>query len=128
MASVILAHALTVMDRPWAWGQCDCCIAACDVFQKIHGVDLIPSFRGIYNTKTGAYKIINRFGGFLPMARSIAACSNLRPGNGRAGEIGVTSMEDGTEALVISYAEGMWVGKSLTGLSSTDQVKECWSV
>jgi len=124
---MILATALDVMARPWAWGRADCCTAACDVFERLHGVDPMMPLRGRYASARTARRIILRWGGFEAMAEGLALRAGLAPGEGAAGEIGVTDdAGDGEPALVIGVGGGVWLGKTETGMQRVEGVRRCW--
>ncbi len=52
-------------ERPFSWGQHDCCLFAADCAQAMCGEDFAAEFRGTYNTETGAKKALLRTGGSL---------------------------------------------------------------
>ena len=120
-----MAVALSVMDRPWAWGEADCCTAACDVFGLLHGIDPMASLRGRYRSQMGAARIIAKAGGFVAMAEGLAQAARLGPSFGEPGDIGVAKMTDG-HALVICVAPGQWAGKTVTGMTTVQDVVRCW--
>lgn len=120
-----MSVALDVMDRPWDWGAADCCTAACDVFQRLHGVDPMASLRGRYTTRQGASRIIASYGGFLAMAEALALGSRLSPSFGDLGDIGVIEMDTGP-ALAVCVGADQWAGKTLTGLVTVASVIRCW--
>ena len=52
----VLAEVERVMSKPFAWGACDCCSAACDVFTRLWGVDPMASIRG-YRGAMAAHRV-----------------------------------------------------------------------
>jgi len=46
-----------------SWGESDCCLFACDAIQAMNGSDPGYWFRGKYNTRKEAFKLLKRFGG-----------------------------------------------------------------
>lgn len=122
MARLILAHAVEVMDRPWKWGEADCCTSACDVFARITGIDPMARLRGTYNTRVGAAAMIRAMGGFDAMVDRLAAEAGLTRGTGDAGEIGIGVLPNGRRALTVSVARAAFVGKSPTGLAAVPEV------
>ena len=69
----VLRLSMRIMGRSWVWGEADCCTAACDVFQALHGVDPMASLRGVYRTKIGAQRAIVARGGWMAMAEALHA-------------------------------------------------------
>jgi hypothetical protein len=110
----VMEVALDVMDRPWEWGEADCCTSACEVFLRIHGVDPMAHLRGTYKTKTGAMRMIASFGGFVPMVRALAAKAGLVESAAVPGAIGATQ-----DSLVICARPCVWLGKTPHGLAAT---------
>src|SRR5690606_23486075 len=52
----VMAEAERVMLRPFEWGPCDCCSAACNVFASLWGVDPMAPVRG-YSGPLGAARL-----------------------------------------------------------------------
>jgi hypothetical protein len=126
MARVILAHAIEVMERPWKWGEADCCTAACDVFMRLTGIDPMASLRGVYTTRAGAVAMIRSLGGFEQMADTLAARAGLTATNGAPGDIAVGRLLDGRHVLTIGVAPGVFVGKSPSGMATVPHVTRCY--
>jgi hypothetical protein len=119
----VMETALDVMDCPWEWGRADCCTSACDVFLRLYGIDPMASLRGTYSTQRGAAKAIARMGGFDQMAATLAARAGMQPVEPRVGAVGVTH-----EGLVICARPGVWLGKTLTGMTTVREVSAAYHV
>ncbi len=119
----VMETALDVMDRPWDWGQADCCTSACDVFYRLYGIDPMESLRGKYATEFGAMRLIAKHGGFLRMAATLADRTGLVACEPKAGAIGVSE-----KALVICVKPNVWLGKTLHGLGPVSEVIEAYHV
>ena len=117
---------LEVMDRPWQWGAADCCTAACDVFQRLHGIDPMEPLRGRYISRVGAMRLVALDGGWLAMGDKLAARSGLVDSDGREGDIGIIRTGDQL-ALGICTSPGIWAAKSETGLSTVPDFVRAWS-
>ena len=48
-------------SRPFAWGEQDCALFACDAVAAMTGADPAAWFRGRYRTRRGAYALLKRF-------------------------------------------------------------------
>ena len=125
MAGVVLAAVAEVMSRPWAWGEADCCTAACDVFHLLHGVDPMASLRGAYADRAGAVRMIRERGGFSAMAQGMADAAGLAAGVGAPGEIGA-GRSGGRWSLVVCIAPGQWAGKTMSGFATLTDVRGMW--
>jgi len=66
--------------KPFAWGQHDCCLFACDCIEAMTGVDPAAPFRGQYQSRVGAYRALKEYAGTLEdVAHAIAAEKGMRP-------------------------------------------------
>lgn len=52
-------------ERPFSWGEHDCCLFAADCAEAMCGEDFAGSWRGTYDNETGAKKALLRGGGSL---------------------------------------------------------------
>ncbi|EEW1994427.1 TPA: hypothetical protein JZ958_001102 [Escherichia coli] len=53
------------IERPFSWGQHDCCLFAADCAEAMTGENFANGWRGTYYSETGAKKAILRGGGSL---------------------------------------------------------------
>ncbi|EAQ6244267.1 hypothetical protein A4I13_23280 [Salmonella enterica] len=53
------------IERPFSWGQHDCCLFAADCAEAMTGENFATGWRGTYGSETGAKKAILRGGGSL---------------------------------------------------------------
>ena len=51
------------LDRPFRWGENDCCLFAADVVHVLTGRDPAADYRGRYASAAQAAKLIQRLGG-----------------------------------------------------------------
>ena len=125
----MMALALAVMYRDWQWGSADCCTAACDVFLRAWGVDPMAELRGTYDSEGGAARAIVARGGWLAMAQGLADDAGLVRSD-RAGALGLGVVPEafGGRALVIQASPGVWLGKTLTGCKTVQDVEASWCV
>ena len=55
-------------ERPFSWGEFDCCLFAADCTAAICGVDPAENYRGKYKTETGAKRQLKKQHGSLEAA------------------------------------------------------------
>lgn len=60
----------TNKDRPFKWGEFDCCLFACDIIVLCGGEDFAKDVRGKYKTPLGAKRVISKHFGTLESAYS----------------------------------------------------------
>jgi hypothetical protein len=69
-------YLLAAKDRPFEWGQHDCCLSAANAIQSFTGVDLASDFRGLYTDEASAFALINTVTGGTTVADAAAYCAN----------------------------------------------------
>lgn len=52
-------------NRPFVWGQNDCCLFVADWIEQATGVDCAASLRGTYSSGLGAQRILEDHGGIF---------------------------------------------------------------
>lgn len=67
LADVVARHA----DRPFAWGEHDCCTFAADVVEAITGRDPMAAWRGAYVGQLAAARLLREHGGLLGLVSGV---------------------------------------------------------
>lgn len=116
--------ALRIAERPWKWGETDCCTFACDVFAEVYGIDPMAPLRGRYDNLMGAGRLIHEAGGLEPLSRKLLRDAGLKPCEPREGALGVVTDTGGAKAAAICVASGLWLARTATGISSRVQATE----
>lgn len=104
-----------IYARPFEWGVSDCCTAACDAFERWHGIDPMHDLRGACADLDGAREVVANGGGLLQLARDCATRAGLIAGVGGVGEFGVVRMPVGRhhrglmQSLAVRFSRGWWV-------------------
>ena len=111
---------------PFEWGKQDCCLFAADCVQAITGADWAASFRGQYDSKVSAYRMLVDAGGMEAVAAA-ALGEQIAPAMAQTGDIGM--VEDAGRALVVCGG-GNWLGAGLDGLEcvAASRVVRAWRV
>lgn len=118
----VLAAVETIMLRPFEWGPCDCCSAACDVFGLIWGIDPMAHLRGQYIGLRGAAALIRENGGLMALAQSMAAHVGLIEGHASGG----VAISIDQRSLMICIAPEQWAAKSETGFVVMSRAAKGW--
>lgn len=118
----VLAAVEKVMSRPFAWGGCDCCSAACDTFAALWGFDPMAPVRERYTGARGALSLIKESGGLADLAQSLADRAGLASGHA-AGGLALSS--DG-RSLLICITPGQWAGKTERGFAIMRAALKGW--
>lgn len=119
--------------RPFAWGDNDCALFACNAVQEITGADLAADFRqpeadaprahGKYSTKEGAALEMMRQtdgGGLEAVCHKIAGLHSLEeilPRQARRGDIVLFESPEGQSLGIVSLDGWRIVGAGPQGLS-----------
>lgn len=117
-----------VMRRAWAWGEADCCAAACEVFRRLHGVDPMGALRGACQTREDAERIIASHGGMVAMVERLTAAAGLvRTDAPRPGDLGLTFERPEGRALCICVGFGRWAAKTARGYAIIGAAERAWT-
>lgn len=118
----VLAAVDAVMLRPFEWSVCDCCTAACDVFERLHGIDPMAHLREQYGSKRGAIALIRESGGLLSIAQSISAHLGAVEGHATGG----IALSEDHRSLMVCIELGLWAAKSETGFVLLSRAAKGW--
>ncbi len=113
---------------PLEWAVADCCISAADVFDLLHGVDPMASFRGRYTSRKQAIEIIKSEGGLFRLCQKMADETGLQSGPEQTGAIGISHKTNRGRTLLICIQPGAWAGKTSTGFRVIKQAERAWHV
>lgn len=119
----VLAEAERIMSRPFAWGPCDCCSAACDVFAALWGLDPMARVRGYQGAREAA-QLMALHGGLPTLAETLADEAGLIPGHASGGL--AVAMIGPRPSLLICIQPGLWAGKSMRGLALVQAADRGW--
>ena len=78
--SVLENFLRTHQNRPFEYGNWDCCLFVCDAIASMTGVDLAADYRGTYSTRAGALRAIREQLGtrsIQAVAENAAAVHNM---------------------------------------------------
>jgi hypothetical protein len=70
------SYLLAAKDKPFVWGQHDCCTAAANAIESFTGVDLAADFRGKYDDEASAFGLIKSVTGGTTVADAAAYCAS----------------------------------------------------
>lgn len=104
--------------KPFAWGESDCCLFACDCILAMTGVDPAAWFRGRYTTRKGAMRCLKTFsgGGIAATVERIAAdcrAPEILPTQAQRGDV---LLVDAPECPPERLAMGVCVGTHIAAM------------
>lgn len=100
LAAVIKA----ATERPFSWGEFDCCLFAADCAVAVCGVDPAQAYRGRYKTEAGAKRLLKKNHGSLEAAWD-ACFQRVSPAFVQRGDV---AMYDGANGRGIAV---FWAGE-----------------
>lgn len=112
----------TVMSRPFEWGPCDCCSAACDVYAALWGLDPMAPVRTQYTNLRGAASLIRESGGLPALAQRLADQAGLIEGDA----VGGLALSTEGRSLLICITPGQWAGKTEGGFAILQTAWKGW--
>ena len=116
------------MTRPHTWGETDCVMFAADCVKAMTGEDPAANYRGKYDSREGAARVIAR-AGFDNLGDMIAAhLEEIEPSRVSRGDIIFSAGPDGDFLAVVQGATS--VGPTSAGLIhiQTRQAKRAFKV
>jgi len=92
-------------NRPFAWGEWDCCLFAADAVQAQTGIDYAADYRDSYTTASGALRALKRHGhNTIRDAISAQLGEPLPAALCQRGDVVLVEVNDGELAAGILYA------------------------
>ncbi|MFV0301440.1 MAG: DUF6950 family protein [Paracoccus sp. (in: a-proteobacteria)] len=120
----VMAEVERVMSRPFEWGPCDCCSAACDVFAALWSIDPIAHVRG-YSGARAAARMMAEGGGLAGLAMDAARRGGFAEGHAIGG-LALSRRAGRRQALLICIQPGLWAGKSKSGFALLRSAERGW--
>jgi len=117
------------------YGQNDCCLFVADAVEKITGVDIAEEFRGQYNTKAEAYKLLMNFSGgaveetFKTLSRQYGF-HEISPNYAGRGDIVLVEGEMGDAVGIVDMTGEQVAIPAIKGLISFPMIaiKKAWRI
>ena len=116
------------LGRPFAWGQHDCALFACDACHAMTGVDPAAAVRGKYKTAKGAARAIKRlFGaGSLPALATTTLGAPQAAELARRGDIACVQTERGPALGVVLGQWAAYPGPATLTFVPIEKARACW--
>lgn len=114
-------------DKPFKWGEHDCCTFTCGWLKEYLGKDFMEEFRGMYNDEESANKILSESGGLEALA--VRAFGQMRPsGFAKLGDVVIGETGNGIGLGLCAGEVSFFVGaKGLVRVLTVDMLG-CWDV
>ncbi|ASN67554.1 hypothetical protein 9F7_6 [uncultured Caudovirales phage] len=94
------------LERPFSWGEFDCCLFAADCAVAVCGTDPAESYRGTYKTEAGAKRALKKRHGSLEAAWD-ACFTRVAPAFIQRGDIAMYEAPGG-KAMAVFWANEFW--------------------
>lgn len=93
-------------ERPFSWGEFDCCLFAADCAVAVCGVDPAVLYRGAYKTEAGAKRALKKNHGSLEAAWD-AHFSRVAPAFIQRGDVAMYDAPGG-RSMAVFWAGEFW--------------------
>jgi len=101
-------------ERPFSWGENDCCMFVADCCVATCGTDPAADYRGRYSTEVGAKRVLSKGHGGLDSA--LDSCfQRIEPAFAQRGDVCLHETPDG-KAVAVRWASAWW-GVTNAGVS-----------
>lgn len=94
------------LERPFSWGEFDCCLFAADCAVAVCGTDPAEAYRGTYKTEAGAKRALKRRHGSLEAAWD-ACFARVAPAFIQRGDIAMYEAPGG-RSMAVYWANEFW--------------------
>lgn len=102
-----LAHTIkAATERPFSWGEFDCCLFAANCAVAVCGIDPAEQYRGRYTTETGAKRLLKKIHGSLDGAWD-ACFQRINPAFIQRGDVAMYDGENG-RGVAVFWAGEFW--------------------
>jgi len=94
------------LERPFSWGEFDCCLFAADCALAVCGTDPAQAYRGTYKTEAGAKRALKKNHGSLEAAWD-ACFTRVAPAFIQRGDIAMYEAPGG-RSMAVYWANEFW--------------------
>lgn len=114
-------------DKPFSWGETDCCMFAADWVKELTGRDYAASFRGKYSDEAGAKRELVKAGGLVPLISGMLG-EPLNPLVACRGDIVWGEYENGPACGIMAGHAAAFMCDDGVAMKPLDSLKGCWHV
>lgn len=93
-------------ERPFSWGEFDCCLFAADCAAAVCGTDPAQAYRGTYKTEAGAKRALKKNHGSLEAAWD-ACFTRVPPAFIQRGDVAMYEAPGG-KSMAVFWANEFW--------------------
>lgn len=108
-------------DKPFIWGEFDCCLFVSDCCVAVCGMDPAADYRGRYKTEVGAKRALLKRHGSVEAAFD-ACFQRVDVAFAQRGDIVTYLDSDGVTAAAVCWAGGYWAALRDGGVGRIDCV------
>ncbi|MBF8720511.1 DUF6950 family protein [Pseudomonas guariconensis] len=94
------------LERPFSWGEFDCCLFAADCAVAVCGTDPAQAYRGTYKTEAGAKRALKKNHGSLEAAWD-ACFTRVSPAFIQRGDVAMYEAPGG-RSMAVYWANEFW--------------------
>ena len=120
----LLAEFKAASERPFVWGQSDCCLFAADCVVAQSGIDPAASYRGSYDSAIGARKALLRQHGDIESAFA-ASLQEVAPAMVQRGDVVTFDGPMGVTAGIY-WSGSIWAMSECGLVQITAPIRRAW--
>jgi len=113
-------------DRPFVWGQNDCCIFAADWILLVTEIDYAADIRGTYNSGLGALRILDAHEGLFGLVTKLTNLNCVPVKQAQRGDIVAQETEYGLTLGICIGVMSVFVAKDGLDFSPTADSRFVW--
>jgi hypothetical protein len=118
-------------ERPFAWGENDCCLFAADCVLALTGIDPAASFRGSYSSALGSARLQAECGGVEQIADDAAALHGwpaIAPAFAQRGDLVSFEMPSGMAIGICLGKNAVFAGADGIVFQPTLSCRRAWRI
>jgi hypothetical protein len=106
---IMKAFIQTHKNKPFVWGENDCCLFAANAVLALTGNDLAAEFRGKYSTELGAARALKKHGySSIEMLLNAKLGESIAPLSAKNGDVALVENHLGQLAAGIVFRSGIY--------------------
>jgi hypothetical protein len=113
-------------ERPFSWGEFDCCLFVSDCCVAVCGVDPAEQYRGTYKTERGAKRALVKNHGSLEAAFD-ACFHRVETALAQRGDLALVEGDDG-RMVAVRWADAWWSTAEHGAVRINATPVMCWRV
>lgn len=87
-------------ERPFKWGETDCCLFVLECYDALCGVDVARTYRHSYDSEESAAEVLEALGGIEAVVPNVLEIEEIDPKLAQRGDIVLLDLKDKTLGVI----------------------------